>query len=116
MKYLATASKTRVIFRKITKDNRPLAVVYDRLYRVDDDLCCTDIHKPNSFVLYDIEEQQPYGAGDYLDPELTKVLIGSMKLGRGKVNKMFDFNSEIVVAVIIAGAVLFSILQRVLSG
>lgn len=114
-KWLVTATGTKVVFRKISKTNRALALVYSRLYRIDDDLFSVATDKPESFVLYDIEEQQPYGRGKWLNPDFTKILIDSMKNGKGRPTKLFDMNSEVIIAIVVAGVVLFSIASQYLG-
>lgn len=98
-KFLVTASKSKVIFRKITKTNRPLTLVYNRMYRIDDELFCCDRESTDSFVYYDIDEQQPYGYGEYLNPDFTKVLIDSMKLAKGKPGRLIDFNFQTIAVI-----------------
>lgn len=114
-KFLATLTETRVIFREIKKPNRNLALVYDRLYRIDNDLFCSDIESADSFIPYDLDEQQPWGRGKYLDPDNTKVLIDSMRLSKKKPTSIFDFNSEAVIAIVIVAVVAFSIVSQYLE-
>lgn len=114
-KYLVTASTQKVIFRKLGKVNRPIAMVYSRLYRIDDELCSSADDRPDSFVYYDLEEQQPYGHGDYLDPDFTKAMIDSMKISRGKPTKLFDMDLEKIMIVIVVGVVLFSMVSTYLG-
>lgn len=114
-KFIATATKETVVFRKVTKSNRPLTIIYNRLYRIDDSLCYADLESPNSFVLYDIEDQQPYGHGDYLDPELTKAMIQSLKLAKGRVKKMIDFNMETAGAIVVIMVVAFALLSSLFN-
>ena len=115
-KFLVTASKSKVIFRKVTKANRPLALLYDKLYRIDDDLSYSNAESSDSLVYYDIDEQQPYGDGDYVDPEFTKVLIDSLKLGKGKIAKMIDWNFETIIAIGVVMIIAWSILNQMLGG
>lgn len=114
-KWLVTATKSKVIFRKITKSNRAIAVVYSRLYRTDDELFVSDHTSSDSFVYYDIDEQQPWGQGRWLDPDMTKVLIDSMKMSKGKPTKLFDMNMEAIMAVLVIGIVAFSFLSQYLG-
>ena len=114
-KWLVTATKNKVIYRKIKKSNRAIAIVYNRLYRIDDDLFVADHTSTDSFVYYDIEEQQPWGQGRWLDPDMTKVLIDSMKMSKGKPTKLFDMNMEAIMAIMVIGIVAFSILSQYLG-
>ena len=115
-KYIATLTKSRVVFRKVTKNNRPMTIIYDRLYRIDESLFCSNLESNDSFVAYDIDEQQPWGHGEYLDPELTKAFIQSLQLGKGKLKKMFDFNMETAGAIIVIMVVAFALVNSLING
>lgn len=115
-KYLVTCSQTRLVFRKVKSTGSPLAVVYSHLYRIDDKLFVSDVASPDSFIAYDIEEQQPWGRGEYLDPEFTKVMIDSMKISKGKPTKMFDINSEAIIGIVIAAVVGISLISQWMGG
>lgn len=107
--FLVTLTKECVVFRKLKKGSRPLTVVNNRLYRVDDDLAWSDVSSETTLIPYDLDEQQPWGDGEYLDPEYTKVMIDSLKLGKGKVDKLsnwtFDKIASVVMLVIIVWAI-----------
>lgn len=115
-RYIATMTKEKVVFRKINKVNRSLTMLGSRLYRTDDALCIGDAEKADCFVLYDLDEQQPYGRGDWLDPDFTKALIDSLKLSKGKIDKPFDMSKGSIIGFIIAAVVGISILSTVLEG
>lgn len=115
-KYLVTCTQTLLVFRKVKSSGSPLAVVYSHLYRIDDKLFISDVESSDSFVPYDIEEQQPWGRGEYLDPEFTKVMIDSMKIAKGKPTKMFDINSDAIIGIIIAAVVGISVLSQLMGG
>ena len=100
-KWLATATKNKVIFRKITKMNRAIALVNGHLYRIDDDLFCNDHEASDAFVYYDLDEQQPYGYGEYLNPDRTKNMIGSMELANNKPTKLLDMNFQVITIIIV---------------
>lgn len=114
-KWLVTASKNKVIFRKINKMNRAIALVNGHLYRIDDDLFCCDREASDSFVYYDIDEQQPYGKGRYLNPDMTKTLIGSMELANGKPTKLFDMNVQVITVIIVFLIVGISVVAQFLG-
>jgi len=116
MKYIATATNQRVVFRKITKFNRPLITIYERLYRIDEELFCSDVASNTSFVLYDLDDQQPYGYGDYLDPEMTRTLINSLRLRKGKIKNMMDFNFENIIMIMVVAFVGYSLLSSIITG
>lgn len=114
-RYIATLTREKAVFRKISKMNKALTIVGGRLYRTDDALCVKDAEKTDCFVLYDLDEQQPYGHGEWLDPDYTKALIDSLKLSKGRIDKPFDLPSSAVM-LIVAGVVGISILSTVLVG
>ncbi len=93
-RFLAIQTAHQVKFYKIGKSGRPLTVVRHRLFRTDESLMVSDRSGGTSFVLYDLEDTQPYGHGDYLDPDFTKTLIDSGKDGSGvRANKLDSFFS-----------------------
>ena len=109
-RYHVTATKTKVIFRRVSKTARPIALVYDDLYRMDDNLFIPDGESKDAIVFYDSGEQQPWGRGEYLDPDFTKALIDSMKMSKQKPTRLFDMNIEAIMAILIIGVVAFSAL------
>jgi hypothetical protein len=115
-KYLVTMSKEKIIFRKITKVTRPIVQVYDKLYRVDDDLMIVNRTTGDTLIFYDANEQQPYGYGHYLDPEFTKALIDSMKLAKGKPAKLFDINGGTITAIVLLAVIGFALISQVVNG
>lgn len=114
-RYLVTATKSGVVFRKMKKGTRPMAIVNNRLYRVDDKLAWQDDRSNNSIIYYDIDEQQPYGDGSYLDPESTKIHIDSMKLGKGKVSTLTDFSMDKIITVVMIGVIIWAIASQYLG-
>ena len=115
-RYIATITKEKVVFRKINKINRSLTMVGSRLYRTDDALCVADAEKADCFVLYDLDEQQPYGRRAWLDPDFTKALIDSLKLGKGKIDKpMLDLSNGGLIGLVIAAVVGFSVIATLIE-
>ena len=115
-KYLVTYTKQKIIFRKIKKESRPLTLVYDDLYRIDDEIAYRNHDTGDVIVVYPKGSQQPWGDGSYLDPEFTKVMIDSMKLSKGKINKLFDFNFDTIAIVIVAAIAVWAIASQLLGG
>jgi len=115
-KYLVTINTENIVFRKVKKGSRPMAIVNDRFYRLDDEIAFKSFTSNVSLVVYDIDEQQPYGNGDYLDPEFTKVQIDSIKLGKGKVGKLSDLSFDKVAMLLMVVVTGWAILSQVLGG
>lgn len=72
-KYLVTYTKQRMIFRKIKKETRPMTLVYDDFYCIDDKICWRNHETGDVLCIYPKGSQQPWGDGSYLDPEFSKV-------------------------------------------
>ena len=115
-KWLVTITRENVLFRKVSKSNRGLAIANERLYRIDDEVCFTSISSPDCIASYDIDEQQPWGNGKWIDPDRTKTLIDSLKLRQGKIHKNSDWNWNAISLVIVAVIVGWAILSQVMSG
>ena len=115
-KFLVTCTTENIVFRKVKKGSRPLTIVNDRLYRLDDDLTWRDTNSETAMVVYDLDEQQPWGDGTYVDPEFTKITIDSLKLGKGKVGRLTDFNMDKLVPIIMVMVIGWAILSQVLGG
>ena len=115
-KYLVTLTKENAVFRKIKKGSRPMTIVNDRLYWIADSIAWSDAEASRSLIVYDLDEQQPWGNGEYLDPELTKVSIDSLKLGKGKVGRLSDFSLDKLVPIIMVVVIAWAILSQVLGG
>lgn len=115
-KYLVTLTSENVVFRKIKKGSRPMAIVNDRLYWIADSIAWADAESSRSLIVYDLDEQQPWGNGEYLDPEYTKVGIDSLKLGKGKVGRLSDFSMDKLIPIIMVLVIGWAILSQVMGG
>ena len=93
-----------------------MTLVYDDLYRIDDKIAYRNRDTGDVIVVYPKGSQQPWGDGSYLDPEFTKVMIDSMKLSKGRINKLFDFNFDTIAIVIVAAIAVWAIASQLLGG
>ena len=59
--YLFIRKKLSVRCFNMAKQDRPLAMCKQRLYRTDEKLMCADDSGDYQFVMYDFDETQPYG-------------------------------------------------------
>lgn len=66
--YIRTKSEVRRYV--LGKQVRPQTVIRKHLYRTDDTLMVSDKASNHQFVMYDIEQTQPYWAG-LVDPDKT---------------------------------------------
>lgn len=114
-KYLVTVTQENIVFRKVKKGGRPMAIVNNRLYRLDDKISWSDSASDTSLVVYDLDQQQPYGDGSYLDPEFTKVMIDSLKLGKGKVSMLSDFSMDKAVPLIMVAVIAWAIISQMMG-
>ena len=55
--------------------------IFSRLYRTDDDLFLCDMQSSDCYVIYDINETQPYlPKAKLIDPNMTRAFIDSAKM------------------------------------
>lgn len=74
--YIRTKSEVRRYV--LGKNARPLTVIRKRLYRTDDELMVSDMASSHQFVMYDIDNTQPYYTG-LVSPDLTMAYIDIAK-------------------------------------
>lgn len=107
-KKLGIVTKNTIRFFNIKKTTKPIAEINDRIYRIDDTLFISQSDAANSILLYQMDAAQPMGHGEFLDPDLTKAYIDSMKRGKKKPSKMSDFSLQKFIPIIIIVAVIMS--------
>lgn len=88
-----------------------------RLYRVDDRLMVKDQASSDCLAIYEIDGTQPImPSPEYVDPDSTRIYIDSAKLAGTKKKVWVNLDKSIIMpalmAVIIGGTVLMSILQE----
>lgn len=89
--------------------------IFSRLYRTDDDLFLCDMQSSDCFVIYDINETQPYlPKAQLIDPNMTRAYIDSAKMvgNRKKVWMNLDGGQlyKILAAIAIGGGLLYAFL------
>ena len=105
VKRLGILTKNVYSFYRLKKTVKPIGEIGSRMYRLDDALFISQSDAPNSILLYRQDSTQPLGYGEYLDPDMTKVFIDSLKRTKKKPSKFgdgFTINKAIPVIVIIA--------------
>lgn len=98
------------------KNVRPLAVVRNRLYRVDDALMCYNREGSDSFIMYDLDSTQPYGHGEPLDPDITLATIDVSKSNhkdgtKGILSAVSGLSTDKIMYIIIGIIVIWSLLS-----
>ena len=96
-------------FYRLKKTYKPIAEVNSRTYRIDDGLFIPQSDAPNAIMIYRMDSTQPLGYGEFLDPDMTKIYIDSMKRTNKKATS-FGFNWQ---TMFMAGAVVIAILASV---
>lgn len=109
-------TKTGVQRYILGKNVRPLAVVRNRLFRVDDALMCYNRDASDSFVMYDLDGTQPYGHGTPLDPDITLATIDVSKSNRkdgtkGILGAVSNINGQTFIYLIVGVVVIWSLLS-----
>lgn len=115
-KFLVTETEENILFRKIGKSNRGMAIANCRFYNVESNMCFTSDTSGDSIAYYDIDEQQPWGDGKWLDPDLSKLYMDSLKMREGKIKKNDDLNWNKISLVIIVVIIGFTFLSQLLGG
>ena len=104
-RYLFLKNKLTVRCLNIKKTARPITQYRKRIFRTDEKLMCPSETGEYEFVMYDIDDTQPYGRGDlFLDPDRTMMDIDFMKAAQQKpvkLDKFFKNGGRIALAVII---------------
>lgn len=94
VRQIVIKTKTKIEFRNLGSNGRSLTAIGGRVYRTDEALMSPDLNSNREIVIYDLDGTQPYGNGDYLDPDVTMALIDIARSGNGKgVNRLGWLNS-----------------------
>lgn len=102
------------VFR-LKKGNRQMVSVSSRLYRMDDRYMFKDARTDSCYIIYDIDETQPYQVKpEPLDPDMTRAFIDSAKLAGNKKSIWANLNPsrlwQYLTVAIVAGALLYGFL------
>lgn len=87
-RFIALIKGNKVIFNKISIDARPFAALHRELYYIPEKIFCKDINSDNDFCLYDKGDTQPYGNGEYIDPDVVKAYLELAKNSGGKPSRL----------------------------
>lgn len=98
-------TKTDVTRYTLGKNVRPITVVRHRLYRTDEKLMMADRCADSEFVLYDLDDIQPYCVEETLSPDDTMAMIdiakSSGKKSIGVLNQLNQLDSNVFVFALI---------------
>jgi len=108
----------------IKSGKRPIVGSMRRLFRVDDRIASRDSRTGDAVVLYNIDSSQPLmSSPEFLDPDMTKIMIDSGKLSHPRkkasiwsnLDDKFDKYVEIGMFAIIGVIVVYTLLGQVLA-
>lgn len=104
------------VFR-LKKGPRQMISTASRLYRIDDRYMIKDEKTDNCYIIYDIDETQPYMIRpEPMDPDFTRALIDSAKLSGNKRSIWMNLNPsklwQYLTVAIVCGALLYGFLAN----
>lgn len=116
-KYLTIVECDKITVRRMRRGSRQMVSVNGRLYRTDDDIMIRDIDSGDAMAIYPVDDTQPlHPAAPLVDPDMTRALIDSAKIGGNKKRIWVDLDDitgkvmQILAAIIIIGALVMSFL------
>lgn len=116
MKWLIIIERDVITMRRMKSGPRPMVGAAGRLYRVDDGMMLGDIRSSDAIAIYPIDSTQPMtAAGEYVDPDMTKILIDSAKIAGKKKSLWTNLDdvigtlTKVLIAVVICGAMIMTI-------
>lgn len=117
MKKLIRIEADVIRCNNLKKGSRQMVTVAGRLYRTDDSLMIADNQTSDCYVIYPIDDTQPMlPRAKLVDPDNTRVLIRSAKLGGNKKRIWLNLDSskivQYVAVVAIVGGVLYGIMMN----
>lgn len=97
---------------KLKKGPRQMISTASRLYRIDDYLMSKDTKTDDCFIVYDIDDTQPYMIRPrVVDPDFTRALIDSAKLSGNKKSIWANLNTsklwEVFALVAVVGSIAY---------
>lgn len=94
-KYLVLIESNRIRFLKMKNAAKPLVNVGGRVYPNDDDLYVNDHHSSVSLRLQRIDSSQIlFNYPKFIDPDMTRAKIDSMKLAGTKKKLLFNMDAS----------------------
>lgn len=119
--YIRTKSYVRRY--PLGKNVRPLTIVTKRLFRTDDALMVSDTASDHQFVMYDIDQTQPYFYGmgkqtmpQITNPDLTMAYIDAAKQGARSSVSRIGWLTAIPASYLMYGAIGIIVIYAVIIG
>lgn len=100
-------------FYTVKKTKRPMGEINEGFYRFDDKFFCTQSDAPNAIIIFRNGSTQPQGPGEFMDPDLSKIYIDSMKCAKKKTFKFGNITLNKILPFIVVGAVVISIIYTI---
>lgn len=98
---------------KLSKNNRPMTTIRNRLFRTDDALFFKQKDESNSIIIYPLDSTQPYCRNEkYVDPDITMAMIDIGKTthkNKGFVDKITGLDGMKWVYIAIAIIIILSV-------
>ena len=116
MKYFIRKEADRFRIYNLKRGARQLVSISQRLYSVDDNLFYRDPQTSEAYVMYDIDNAQPYGhEPEYLNTEMLRVQILSSNISGTKKSMVFKLDGshieKYLTTIIVIGALLYAVLK-----
>lgn len=116
MKYFVRKESDRYRIYNLKRGSRQLVSISQRLYSVDDNLFYRDPQTSDAYIMYDIDNLQPYGhVPEYLNTEMLRVQILSSNISGTKKSTVWKLDGshieKYLTAIIVVGAFLYVILK-----
>lgn len=87
-RFIAIIKGHKVVFNKLSNNARPLVTIHNELYYIPEDVFMSDANGDDDFCLYDRGGTQPYGRGDFINPDLVKAYIDLAKHAGGRPSRL----------------------------
>ena len=88
IKQIVIMTKSQAIFYDLEKNDRPLTIVANQLYRTDLEYRLRDVAAPHEIVVYDYDGIIPYGVPDPPSPDETMAYIDVTRSSARKLGKL----------------------------
>lgn len=115
MKKLLRIEADQLTVKNLKRKPYQMISIFGRLYRTDDELMIKDCLSSDCYIIYDINDTQPYlPAAKLIDPNLTRAFIDSAKMCGNKKKLWGNLDGgnlwKIFVAVAIVGSLIYGFL------
>ena len=117
MKKLLRIESDQLTIKKLKRKPYQMISIFGRLYRTDDELMVKDFLSSDCYMIYDINDTQPYlPKAEMVDPNLTRAFIDSAKMCGNKKKIWGNMDGgqmwKVLVAIIVIGSLAYGFLTR----